>query len=76
MKVTVNLSKAELDLIEEALLRYQEFLLNSDQRDEMIEHELLLCKRVLEEFGMEDLAEEYESQSPSLSKPGQFPFSR
>src|SRR4051812_22210280 len=53
MKITVNLTKAELDLIEEALLQYQNLLLKSKDQDEMVNDELKLARRVLEEFGME-----------------------
>lgn len=64
MKITVNLSKAELDLIEEALLQYQNLLLKSKDQDEMVTDELQLCRRVLEEFGMEGL-EEADEQVPT-----------
>ncbi|MBA4493026.1 hypothetical protein ACFO25_07935 [Paenactinomyces guangxiensis] len=57
MKITVNLTKAELDLIEEALLQYQNLLLKSENQDEMVNYELGLCRRVLDEFGMEELEE-------------------
>ncbi|MGA8942384.1 MAG: hypothetical protein WB502_06640 [Thermoactinomyces sp.] len=64
MKITVNLSKAELDLIEEALLQYQNLLLKSKDQDEMVNDELKLARRVLEEFGMEGLEEEVQGQQP------------
>ncbi|MBA4543479.1 MULTISPECIES: hypothetical protein [Thermoactinomyces] len=62
MKITVNLTKAELDLIEEALLQYQNLLLKSKDQDEMVNDELKLARRVLEEFGMEGLEEETQPQ--------------
>jgi hypothetical protein len=79
MKITVNLSKAELDLIEEALLQYQNLLLKSKDQDEMVNDELRLCRRVLEEFGMEGLEEEVQSQQhkpntlPVPPSTGQYP---
>lgn len=72
MKITVNLSKAELDLIEEALLQYQNLLLKSKDQDEMVTDELQLCRRVLEEFGMEGLEEadeQLQSQHKALPVP-------
>ncbi|KYQ86744.1 MULTISPECIES: hypothetical protein [Thermoactinomyces] len=68
MKITVNLSKAELDLIEEALLQYQNLLLKSKDQDEMVNDELKLVRRVLEEFGMEDLEENSQDQPQSQQK--------
>ena len=68
MKITVNLSKAELDLIEEALLQYQNLLLKSKDQDEMVNDELKLVRRVLEEFGMEDLEEDSQEQQQSQQK--------
>lgn len=68
MKITVNLSKAELDLIEEALLQYQNLLLKSKDQDEMVNDELKLVRRVLEEFGMEDLEEDAQEQQQSQQK--------
>ncbi|MBA4601314.1 hypothetical protein [Thermoactinomyces mirandus] len=69
MKITVNLSKAELDLIEEALLQYQNLLLKSKDQDEMVNDELKLARRVLEEFGMEGLEEEVQGgQQHSMEK--------
>ncbi|WP_124727939.1 hypothetical protein [Staphylospora marina] len=62
MKITVNLTKAELDLIEEALLQYQNLLLKSRDQDEVVNDELKLVERVLEEFGMEGLDEEARQQ--------------
>lgn len=61
MQITVNLSKAELDLIEEALLYYHNLLMKSEKQDEMMSNDIILCRRVVEEFGME----EPESASPS-----------
>lgn len=72
MKITVNLSKAELDLIEEALLQYQNLLLKSKDQDEMVNDELKLARRVLEEFGMEGLEEEVQGghqHSPEKALP-------
>ncbi|SEM73587.1 hypothetical protein [Lihuaxuella thermophila] len=63
MKITVNLTKAELDLIEEALLQYQNLLLKSESQDEMVSYELGLLRRVLEEFGMEELEEDEKQRS-------------
>ncbi|AUS09554.1 hypothetical protein C1X05_12480 [Laceyella sacchari] len=63
MKITVNLTKAELDLIEEALLQYQNLLLKSKDQDEMVSDELKLVQRVLEEFGMEGLESEEMDQA-------------
>lgn len=54
MKITIHLSKAELDLIEEALLQYQNLLKKTDSDDPLVRHEIALCHRVLEEFGVED----------------------
>lgn len=68
MKITVNLTKAELDLIEEALLQYQNLLLKSKDQDEMVNDELKLVRRVLEEFGMEGLDEEVQQQQPQQQK--------
>lgn len=69
MKITVNLTKAELDLIEEALLQYQNLLLKSKDQDEMVSDELQLVRRVLEEFGMEGLDnEELEEIQPQGQK--------
>jgi hypothetical protein len=85
MKITVNLSKVELDLIEDALVQYSNLLMKSETRDEMVdvEYELQLCKRIFEEFGMEaefeleNLQQEMkQSQIPPSSIPGQYPFSR
>lgn len=87
MQITVNLSKAELDLIEEALLQYQNLLLQSEGQDkEMVKYELGLCRRVFEELGMEDLAETREAapnqqgqqgnQTNQIPSSTQFPFSR
>ncbi|WP_028776459.1 hypothetical protein [Shimazuella kribbensis] len=73
MKITVHLSKAELDLIEEALLQYQNLLIKSDQSDPLVGQEIGLCRRVLEEFGVEEL--EMESQDNMLPSPKQYPFS-
>jgi hypothetical protein len=78
MKITVNLTKAELDLIEEALLQYQNLLLKSKDQDEMVNDELKLARRVLEEFGMEGLEEEVQpqqQQQKALPMPpsGQYP---
>ncbi|MBD1371079.1 hypothetical protein IC620_01735 [Hazenella sp. IB182357] len=62
MKITVNLTKAELDLIEEAILQYQNLLMKSEEEEEIIKYELGLAKRVLSEFGMEELEEEVEEE--------------
>jgi hypothetical protein len=74
MKITVNLTKAELDLIEEALLQYQNLLLKSESQDEMVSYELSLCRRVLEEFGMEELEEDDKQRSNlPAHRPSQYP---
>lgn len=75
MKITVNLTKAELDLIEEALLQYQNLLLKSENKDEMVSYELNLCRRVFQEFGMEELEAEVKQPSnlPAPTAPGQYP---
>lgn len=54
MKVTLNLTKAELDLIEEAVLQYQNLLHNAKTQSRMVENELRLCQRVMEELGIEE----------------------
>lgn len=77
MKITVNLSKAELDLIEEALLQYQNLLLKSENQDDMVKYELTLCRRVFEELGLEELGGMKEEDiSTGQFPPGQYPFSR
>ncbi|SFJ01636.1 hypothetical protein [Thermoflavimicrobium dichotomicum] len=85
MKITVNLSKVELDLIEDALVHYSNLLMKSENRDDMVdvEYELQLCKRIFEEFGMEaefeleNLQQELkQNQIPPTSMPNQYPFSR
>lgn len=77
MKITVELSKAELDLIEEALLQYQNLLLKSENQDDMVKYELTLCRRVFEEFGLEELGEvKEELPAPGQFPPSQYPFSR
>jgi hypothetical protein len=73
MKITVHLSKAELDLIEEALLQYQNLLLKSDHSDPLVSQEIGLCRRVLEEFGVEEL--EIDQQDTKQPTPKQYPFS-
>lgn len=73
MKITVELSKAELDLIEEALLQYLNLLRKSEnQDDDMVKYEISLCRRVFKEFGIE----EYEEVNEDLPIPGQFPPSQ
>lgn len=76
MKITVHLSKAELDLIEEALLQYQNLLMKSANNDPLIQQEIGLCRRVLEEFGVEELEANYQQQSNMLPPPIQTPFSK
>lgn len=82
MKITIHLTKAELDLIEEALLQYQNLLIKSANNDDaLIQQEIRLCRRVLEEFGVEELEEEmeegdFEQQPNMLPHPKQFPFSK
>ncbi|TCS94887.1 hypothetical protein [Hazenella coriacea] len=71
MKITINLTKQELDTIEEALLQYNNLLLKSENKDEMVGYELSLIRRVLEEFGMEELDQEVKSQSKNLPVPPQ-----
>ncbi|MCH5583661.1 hypothetical protein MK805_01575 [Shimazuella sp. AN120528] len=75
MKITVHLSKAELDLIEEALLQYQNLLMKSDHNDPLVGQEISLCRRVLEEFGVEELEIDQQDSKPELSTPKQYPFS-
>lgn len=75
MKITIHLSKAELDLIEEALLQYQNLLLKSDHNDPLVDQEIILCRRVLEEFGVEELEIDQQTANPELSTPKQYPFS-
>lgn len=75
MKITVHLSKAELDLIEEALLQYQNLLLKSDHNDPLVGQEIGLCRRVLEEFGVEELEIDQQESKPEQSSPKQYPFS-
>lgn len=75
MKITVHLSKAELDLIEEALLQYQNLLLKSDHNDPLVGQEIGLCRRVLEEFGVEELEIDQQDSKPEQSSPKQYPFS-
>jgi hypothetical protein len=75
MKITVHLSKAELDLIEEALLQYQNLLLKSDHNDPLVGQEIGLCRRVLEEFGVEELEIDQHDSKPEQSSPKQYPFS-
>jgi hypothetical protein len=80
MKITVHLSKAELDLIEEALLQYQNLLIKSANNDPLIQQEIGLCYRVLAEFGVEELEMEqqvhFQQQSNMLPPPKQYPFSK
>ncbi len=78
MKITVHLSKAELDLIEEALLQYQNLLIKSANNNPLVQQELGLCRRVLEEFGVEDLEMETEVQyrQNMLPPPKNSPFSK
>ncbi|WP_044642280.1 hypothetical protein [Risungbinella massiliensis] len=73
MKITVNLSKEELDFLEEAVLQYQSSLLKSENPDQIVDNELRLCRRVVEEFGMENIEEDIEENMPM---PNQYPFSR
>lgn len=88
MKVTLNLTKAELDLIEEAVLQYQNLLHNAKTQSRMVENELRLCQRVMEELGIEEeIGEEEEelaagqdplstmSTMPNLNS-SHYPFSR
>jgi hypothetical protein len=72
MKITIHLSKAELDLIEEALLQYQNLLIKSANNDPLVQQEIGLCRRVLEEFGVEEL--EMEQQDNTSPSPKQYPF--
>jgi hypothetical protein len=72
MKITIHLSKAELDLIEEALLQYQNLLIKSANNDPLVQQEIGLCRRVLEEFGVEEL--EMEHQDNTSPSPKQYPF--
>lgn len=77
MKITVELSKAELDLIEEALLQYLNLLQKSENQDDMVKYEMTLCRRVFEEFGLEDLEEvKGDLPVPGQFPPSQYPFSR
>ncbi|SHE77849.1 hypothetical protein SAMN05444392_103108 [Seinonella peptonophila] len=85
MKITVHLSKAELDLVEEALIQYQNLLLKSESVDEVVKYELSLCQRVFEEFGMEDLSELKDNETAHeqtaattnrFPSTNQYPFSR
>lgn len=87
MKIHINLSKAELDLLEEALVQYQNLLIKTEGQEEIVKYELHLCRRVFEEFGMEDLAEVKEGEvinkttstannSNQFPVPNQRPFSR
>lgn len=71
MKITINLTKQELDTIEEALLQYNNLLLKSENKDEMVGYELSLIRRVLEEFGMEELDQEVKTQTKNLPAPPQ-----
>lgn len=77
MEIKVHLSKTELDLLEEALLQYQNMLLKTENQDDMTKLELQLMRRVLEEFGIEGLPEVKE-EIPRTSQfpPTQYPFSR
>jgi hypothetical protein len=75
MKITVHLSKAELDLIEEALLQYQNLLIKSDHNDPLVDQEISLCRRVLEEFGVEELEIDQQDSKPEIPNPKQYPFS-
>jgi hypothetical protein len=86
MKITVELSKVELDLIEDALVQYYNLLMKSENRDEVVDvdFELQLCRRVFEEFGMEagieleNMQQEIKSNTmpPQTPGPAQYPFSR
>lgn len=77
MKITIELSKAELDLIEEALLQYLNLLQKSENQDDMVKYEIALCQRVFEEFGFEELPEEKEDLPvPNQFPPSSYPFSR
>lgn len=73
MKITINLSKEELDFLEEAVLQYQSTLLKQENPDQIVDNELRLCRRVVEEFGMENIEEDMEENMPM---PSQYPFSR
>ncbi|MEN9405930.1 MAG: hypothetical protein RLZ12_214 [Bacillota bacterium] len=53
MEITVNMSKSELDLIEEALLQYYNILMRTNAEDDLVKSELALLYRVLSEFGIE-----------------------
>lgn len=77
MKITVNLTKEELDLLEEAVLQYQTWLLKSENTDHIVdvETELQLCRRVVEEFGMENIEKDYNENEMAVPKQ-QFPYSR
>jgi|GEM_PF-6884840 len=78
MKITVELSKAELDLLEEALHQYLNLLRKSDSQDDMVKYEINLCRRVFEEFGLEEYEEEVKEELPVPNQfpPSQYPFSR
>lgn len=80
MKITINLTKAELDLVEESLLQYQKLLLESENHDDMISYELKLCRRIFEEFGMEELETavgvQQQVQSAGYSPPQEGPPSQ
>jgi hypothetical protein len=80
MEIKVNLTKAELDLVEEALLQYRNLLEKSKEQnpeDQMVGYELTLCDRVFEEFGLEELGDVQDQQVPNGQfPPGQYPFSR
>lgn len=84
MKVTLHLTKAELDLIEEAVLQYQNLLLNAKSQGPMVENELRLCRRVVEELGIdEEIDEEVVAPQDPMNTlpnipgaPNHYPFSR
>lgn len=78
MKITIHLSKAELDLIEEALLQYQNLLIKSANNNPLVQQEIGLCRRVLEEFGVEefDLGNNQNSTGNMLPPPKNSPFSK
>lgn len=78
MEIKVHLSKTELDLVEEALLQYQNMLMKTENQDDMTKLELQLIRRVLEEFGIEGLPEMKEEMPRPTNQfpPSQYPFSR
>lgn len=76
MKIIVNLTKEELDLLEEAVLQYQSLLIKTENPDQIVKNELRLCRRVVQEFGMENIEEGLTQDAGTTLPPGQFPYSR